>query len=54
MDAPMGARYRLQAEDCLCKAELNEDAAVKEKWLKLAEAWQALADINKPVDLPLE
>ena len=48
------AQYQLLAEDCLCKAELNEDSRAKEKWLKLAEAWQALANLKKPVDLTLE
>jgi len=51
MDAPITARYQLLAEDSLCKAELIDDSRVKEKWLKLAEGWKALANLNKPIDL---
>ena len=54
MDTPIVARYRLLAEGCLCKSELCEDSIAKEKWLKLAEAWQGLANLNKPRDLSVE
>jgi hypothetical protein len=47
MDAQVGVKYQLKAEDCLCQAELVGDVSVKEKWLKLAQAWQALANLNK-------
>ena len=54
MDIQTSAQYQVLAEDCLCKAELIDDSRAKEKWLKLAAAWQALANLKKPVDLTLE
>ena len=54
MDIQTSAQYELLAEDCLCKAELIDDSRAKEKWLKLAAAWQALANLKKPIDLTLE
>jgi hypothetical protein len=39
--------YQAKAETCRQQAALPQNAAVKDRWLKLAEEWSALADIAK-------
>ena len=51
MDSLISTKYQMKAEDCLCQAELAGNLAAKENWLKLANAWQALANLKKPIDL---
>ena len=57
--------YQAKAETCRQQAALPQNAAVNDRWLKLAEQWSALADIakkdrprvrkawRKPVPLPV-
>ena len=57
--------HQAKAKTCRQQASLPQNAAVKDRWLKLAEQWLALADIakkdprrvrkpwRKPVSLPV-
>jgi len=39
--------YRAKAETCRQQATLPQNAAQRDRWLKLAEQWSALADNAK-------
>jgi hypothetical protein len=41
-------QYREHAEECIRQSEATSDETAKEKWLKYAKSWQALADSKRP------
>jgi hypothetical protein len=43
-DRHVWEQYREHAEECLRQSEATGDETAKDKWLKFAHSWQALAD----------
>ena len=44
MEPSVRDQYRVIAEECTRRAELNADTDVKTEWEKLAKSWQVLAE----------